>query len=640
MLHLNHPSTQSWFETGVKSLHTLLVCVAACVSGGTLAQPTTVLRVTELRSDKVATATALTALQPGAELTVMGIEGGWAQVQLAQKPGQRLSHSTGWVRASAIKLNAQAASASLVQSGRQASGNSALTLGVRSLPARINRHALIIGVGKYADPAIPSLPGTKHDKHSATQMAAAMQVPPSNISYLQDAQATGDAIRKALNDLSNRVQDGDRVFIHYSGHGTRYNDPKSGGCIEALLAYDGGASGTITNREMADLLRPITFKTDKLFVMYDSCHSGGLVAPSVTVRSRGLFNTNDDGALRPKYSNITEECGRPVNMKTRNLTVEQVDKGALPQDIVHLSAARHNEMSFDDEQHGGLATQFMRDCMLREAKDLDGSGAISMDEIRQCAQVKIDQRMRNDASFKPHTLLLSGNPAFVPAWFNQPVVAVAAAAASLAPAVAPVDAPTGATGAEPAAAAAPPPRPPELTGEQAIAQMFEQRDAKRQVKVTAAKTTLKIKEDAFDFTVESDRAGHVYVALAGSDNQSVYLLFPNELDKNNRIEAGAAMKLPRPNWLLRAAGPAGKDTLLVIVADGPRDLSELRSQSANQAGPFVKSLNDSAGRAQLGALLSTSATENDAVCRGSQRKSNTHCSDAYGAAVISLNEVN
>ena len=109
-------------------------------------------------------------------------------------------------------------------------------------------------------------------------MAEAMQVPRGNIRYLQDEEATGAQIRQALADLRAQVQDGDRVFIHYSGHGTRFKDPAAGGCVEALLAYDGGASGTITNRELAQLLQPITRKTDKLFVMVDACHSGGVIA--------------------------------------------------------------------------------------------------------------------------------------------------------------------------------------------------------------------------------------------------------------------------------------------------------------------------------------------------------------------------
>ena len=588
-------------------------------------QPLNVLRATELRADKLATAPVLQSLAAGASIRLLSIEGGWALVETtvpANKTGRIMS---GWVRASTVNWQATASVVSGLASGREASGNSTLTLGVRSLPARINRHALIIGLSRYADPATPSLPGARIDKQSATQMAQAMQVPLSNIRYLQDEQATSSHIRQALQELTDKVQDGDRVFIHYSGHGTRYNDPAVGGCVEALMAYEGGHSSLITNREMADMLKTITNKTDKLFVMYDACHSGGVVKAASSVRTRGFGNINDEGLLRPKFASISEECGRPVNIKTRSLMVETAAKGALPQDIIHVSASRDNEISFDDEFKGGLATQFMRDCMLREAKDLDNSGAITMDEIRQCAQGKIDQRMANDATYKPHHLVLNGNSAFVPAWFSK----ASGTELAVAPVV-PIAVPVTAT---PAPVLAPTP----LTGEQALRQMFDQRDAKRRVRVTVGNDKLKIGQDVMDFAVQSDRAGYVYAALAGSDNKSVYLLFPNDLDQNNKIEAGQQLLLPRPTWRIKAGGPAGTDSLLVFVTDAPRDLSPL---AARKAGPFVSSLNDAQGRAKLGALMTTSQMVTSQSCKNSgSRTNNLLCSDAYGASMVAVQEV-
>lgn len=531
----------------------------------------------------------------------------------------------------------------------------------KGLQARANRHALIIGVSKYADPHTPPLPGARVDRESATAMAQAMQVPRENISYLQDDQATGDGIRKAIRDLTSRVQDGDRVFIHYSGHGTRYNDPASGGCVEALLAYDGGQRGTVTNREMAQLLKGITTKTDKLMVMYDACHSGGVIAADSSVRTRGITNPNGEGVLRPKFSSITEECGRPVNIKTRNLVVEATGAGTLPQDIIHISSSRDNEVSFDDELKGGLATQFLRDCMLRDAKDLDGSGAVSIEEIRACTQEKINKRMQNDPNFKPHNLVLSGNSAFVPAWFSQapaqlvvlppvqppkpqtppqpPVAVVVAppvvppAPPQVAPQVPPQTPPQVAPPVAPQVVTA----PPQLSGEQALRQMFDQRDAKRRVQVALSGDKLRIGQDALDFWVTSDRPGYVYVALAGSDNKSVYLLFPNALDQNNRIEPGKPMQLPRPNWRVKAGGPPGMDNLLVVVADGPRDLAQLE---ASKAGPFVASLNDASGRAKLGSLMMVSRAATGAQCANpAARRNNPLCSDAFGAAMASVEEV-
>ena len=587
-------------------------------------QVLSVLRATELRADKLASAKVLGSLAAGAGLRLLSVEGGWAWVE----SGTGATKVSGWVRASALNWQSGSSVVSGLASGREAGGNTALTLGVRSLPARVNRHALIIGIGRYADPTTPSLPGTRLDKESATQMAQAMQVPASNIRYLQDEQATGANIRQALQDLTDRVQEGDRVFIHYSGHGTRYNDPAAGGCVEALLAYEGGSSSLITNHEMADLLKTITNRTDKLFVMYDACYSGGVAQASSATRTRGLTNFNDEGALRAKFSSTTEECGRPVNVKTRNLVVEATASGALPQDIVHISASRDNEISFDDELKGGLATQYVRDCMLRDAKDLDGSGAITMDEIRQCAQEKIDKRMLNDANFKPNHLVLNGNAAFVPAWFAQanavtvdPVILAAPVAHASAPAI---------------VATKPPVEPPALTGEQALHQMFDQRDAKRRVQVTLGKDKLKIGQDALDLSVQSDRAGYVYVALAGSDNKSVYMLFPNDLDQDNKIDAGQKLLLPRPSWRVKAGGPVGTDSLLVMVSDAPRDLSAL---AANKAGPFVTSLNDTQGRASLGALMSTGKAVSSSSCSSvAARKNSSLCSDAYGAAIVAVQE--
>ena len=630
------------------------VAQAQLAPGVTPGQALTAVRATELRADKLASAPVLQSLVAGAALRLVSVEGGWVLVETtpANKTAAKLS---GWVRASAVSLPQVASLASGLASGRESAGNTALTLGVRSMPPRINRHALIIGISRYADPATPSLPGARIDKESATQMAKAMQVPQSNIQYLQDDQATGNNIRQALKDLTDKVEEGDRVFIHYSGHGTRYNDPVAGGCVEALLAYDGGTSGMITNHEMADMLKTITNKTDKLFVMYDACHSGGLVAAASSVRTRGFSNRNDDGQLRPKFASISEECGRPVNIKTRNLVVEAAAKGALPQDIIHVSASRDNEISFDDELKGGLATQFMRDCMLRDAKDLDNSGAISMDEIKQCAQEKINKRMAFDVNYKPHNLVLNGNAAFVPAWFSQ--------TSALAPVVVPVAVPVAAVPIQTAIAATatapvavkPPvvaspvagtfhtavpvaePAPEPLTGAQALRQMFDQRDAKRRVQVTLSKDKLKIGQDVLDFSVQSERAGFVYVALAGSDNQAVYLLFPNELDQNTRVEAGQQLLLPRPNLRVKAGGPVGTDNLLVMVTDAPRDLSPL---AANKAGPFVMSLNDAQGRAKLGALMSTSQMGSSPACaHAGSRKKNVLCSDAYGASMLTVEEV-
>lgn len=522
----------------------------------------------------------------------------------------------------------------------------------RPAPAgKRSRHALIISISRFADPRMSPLPGAAEDRKSAAEMARAMQVPDSNITYLQDEQATGDNIRRAIAALNTRVQDGDRVFVHYSGHGTRFPDPETGGCAEALSTHDGGTwKGIVLHKEMAQLLQPIVRKADKLFVMYDACHSGGLLSqlPKPRGAAEGASGSDGDTPLRGRFAETSESCARPSNVRTRSLLDEATAQGALPQDVVFLSAARPDEVSLEDQKKGGLATQFVRDCLLREAVDLDGSGAISMDEIQQCAQAKINQRLKNDSLFTPHHLLLSGNRKFVPAWFSQalpsqqspdsPSTGVLNAVAQTPPvsppalpvkppltvSPAPVTPPATPTPVSPPIAA-----PSRLSGAQALAQLYEQRDGKRLVQARLGQARLRIGQDALDLSLVSDRGGYVYVALAGSDNQSLTLLFPNELDAQNRIEPGQQLLLPRPQWPVKAAGPAGTNTLLVMVTDAPRDWKALPKASGS---PFARALNDVQGRTRLNTLLGGIAPGS---CRPGALQT---CSDAYGAVMLTVEE--
>ena len=605
-------------------------------SAQTVMEPKTVTasKAAEIRAENVGSAKVIGNLATGALVEIVKSDGGWVLIKYSN--GSNGTSALGWVRANALNWKIDPSVASTLSSGREVAGNTALTLGVRSLQPRYNRHALIVGVSKYEDKSIPELAGVKYDRESATLMAQYMQVPTENIQYLQDEQATGNAIENAIKSLTKKVGDGDRVFIHFSGHGTRYYDANANGCVEGFMAYNKGWEGVISNRKMASLLEGITKKTDKLFVMYDACHSGGVAKAANLHRTRSLDAGSAGEQLRPKYFSTTEECSRPVNAKTRNLLVEAVSQGALPEDIIHLSSARDNEISFDDADKGGLATQYVRDCMLRDAVDLDHSGAITMDEIRQCAQEKIDKRMSLYSNYLPNHMVLSGNQNFIPAWFSnvnellKVNTEVTSNPVSQPAPVQPVK--------ENKPVETPPPAPtPQLTGEQALQQLFSQRDAKRKVSVSISKGALTIGKDTLDFAVKSDRKGYVYVALAGSDNSSVYLLFPNDIDANNKIEAGQTMELPRASWRVRASGPVGTDNLLVMVTDAPRDLSAL---DASKAGPFMMSLNNQEGRAKLGALMSSSLAGGSASCRpSSPAHKSSVCSDAFGANLLSVEEI-
>jgi len=565
-------------------------------------------------------------LPMGRDAELLQMVGGWALV--------KVNADQGWVRASALAMpGAQVGSAAAGETGRRATGNSAVPLGIRALPPRSNRHALIIAIGEYKkDSARPvdSLQGVKHDVGSALQMAQYFQVPAENITLLRDAAATRAGVAEALRELESRVQPGDRVFVYWSGHGSRYFDAAAGGCVETLVPYD---LQDINNRQFAEWLKPLGAKADKMLVMYDACHSGTGNIPSARSRSLGA-------QLKPKFSGASDECQRPSNVRDRGLQAAVSALGLASGDVVHIASSRPDEISFDNAQTGGLATQAFRRCLLDESVGQVTTPA-SVDQLAACAQAKVNAQFRGVSNITAPNITLSGNREFVPAWFaNSATIAPTpgtpmaegkphATSSVLDQVMSPPNQPPSTW------VVARPPRPSAAPLEDVMSQIHAQRDTKRKVSVTTASDRLAIGVDSLDFAVTSNEPGYVYVAMLGSDRQSLYLLFPNELDQANRIERNTTMLLPRDKWRLKASGPAGTDQLLVMVADGPRDLTSLRG---GRAGPFSKPLTDSQGLARLQWLLGTSVSSG-ANCRvDAGLKKDAVCSDAFGSALVTVQE--
>lgn len=503
------------------------------------------------------------------------------------------------------------------------------------LPAQRNtRHALVIGIGEYADPDIPTLKGTVHDMASARRMAAAMAIPEANITVLRDLDATAERIRAEITALNARVKDGDRVFVYYSGHGTRWYDErvKLDGCTEGLLASDGRV---LTNVELGQRLAPLAQRADKMLVFYDACFSGGVAGAPFRTRSFTLKGEK----ITPKFTRAgaPEMCSQPSNFRTRGLALVMQQAQALPQNVVHIAASRPDEVSFDSSTIGGFATAAWRDCLLGQAQDLDGSGAVTADEVTRCAQAKITSALAGQPGILGQQMTVAGNANFVPAWMGAGFVAPPAAATLTAPAAntagsgAPLPAAVAAAVAAltpPGMAASPTAPARRATPAEILAEVHSQRDGARRLVATLRKQVLKIGTDTLEFDVTPQRDGYLYVALAGSDGKSLYLLYPNTLASDNRVRAGERVALPGKGWEVLAGGPAGTETLLVLVSDAPRDLSTLGQE---RSGPFMKTLLDAEGRARLQWILS-----NGTPGQGCGKPGAAPCSDAFGAALLTL----
>jgi Caspase domain/Domain of unknown function (DUF4384) len=509
--------------------------------------------------------------------------------------------------------------------GRSGRGNLIATTGIRgfSKPASATAHALIMTIGDYQG-NIPKLKGVPFDSATATEIAQRMGVPAANIQTLKDGDLTLEGMRRAMDELEAKLGGNDQVFIYYSGHGGRQLVQEDGEerCAESLITVDGQG---FTDTEMESRLKRFSEKAQKTIVFLDACHSGG-----VTTRA---ISSIPPAYLAKSYIPPGQSCVKPTNILTRGILAPKA-AGSGGGNFVHIAAARDSEISLDQPGRGGVASQAWLACLSGAAKDTDGSGGLSAQEIQACAQDRIEQQLKGAQGFLPHHVSITGNPAMVLSYAVKDV-APASAAAPVPVVVAP---PVSAPAKVPAVVAAPAAAPIKPSALAALTDIYNNRDDRRLVTLTAAKSNLKIGRDSLDFTLNSREGGYVYLMMVGSDGQTFDLLFPNQLDRNNLIEVGGSMRLPRPAWQLSAEGPPGKDTLLAIVTDSPRDFTDA---GLKPSGPFsavaavaakdIQLVTSGGAQAAAAECTNAAATRNIAI-----RKS---CSTGYAAALLTIEEV-
>lgn len=503
-----------------------------------------------------------------------------------------------------------------LEDGRSGRGNLIATTGIRGFtkPQSVSAHALILTIGNYQG-TVPKLKGVSHDAAAAVEIARRLGVPPANIRTLKDDELTLEGMQRAFDELEARLGGDDQVFIYYSGHGGRQLVQEDGNerCAESLITVDGRP---FTDSELERRLQRIAARTHKTIVFLDACHSGGVTTRSVAATA----------PFAPKSYNAAPACSRPVNVLTRSLAAPR-PAGSGGANFVHIAAARADEVALDQPGRGGVATQAWLACLSGAARDADGSGGLSAQEIQACAQERIQAQLRNVPGFLPHHVSLTGNGAMVLGY---------AAASTSAPVPVASSAPAAVTAPAPAAAAAPAPASPSPLA--TLIDLYSSRDDRRLVTLSAAKPQLKIGIDRLELTLSSREGGYVYLLMVGSDGQTFDLLFPNQLDRNHLIEPGAILRLPRSSWELSAEGPPGKNTLLALVTDSPRDFA---AAGLKPAGPF--SVVPAVGAKDIQLVTAGAAQPTDAECSQppalrtlAVRK---RCSHAYGAALLTIEEV-
>ncbi|MCX7206034.1 MAG: caspase family protein [Proteobacteria bacterium] len=472
-----------------------------------------------------------------------------------------------------------------------------------------DKKALIFTVSEYPK-HIGTLRGVRYDAENARQLANAMGVDDKNIVLYKDAQLDLKGMRNALEQFANGVNEGDQVFFYYSGHGGQQVVQGGARCAVGLVSVDGKI---LLDSELQQFYQKIEGKTSQLLTFVDACFSGGIFnnvvtrsidEPKITAKFWGGREISNKGLA---------VCEKPVNVLTRAIDENQPDSGSV--NHVYITASRENEISFDEENSGGMVTVAWRQC-LKSAPDLDRSGALSVAEIQQCAQKKLEDRLAGTSDFKASNITVRGKRESV---FQ--LIAVAPSAAAIPHQAA------ASTEQKPIVVASLATQAPSVINLQAtLNDLYQSRDERRVVKLKTSKEGNYRLGDALSFEIQSSHSGYVYVLMVGSDNKTFDMLYPNQLATNNFINKSSALPLPSKGWKMRLAEPAGSNRLLVIVSDAPRDFSRLSYQ---KIGPFSIFNGSASGQYDLQSAMQALSPKQKCDTR-------TGCTSSYGAALLDI----
>ncbi len=152
------------------------------------------------------------------------------------------------------------------------------------------------------------------------------------------------------------------------------------------------------------------------------------------------------------------------------------------------------------------------------------------------------------------------------------------------------------------------------------------------VDATADKASIVIGRDRLQFRVRSSDSGYLYLFFGATDKSHFYLLFPNQIDRDNRIDAGREMVLPKPGWHITAGGPPGTDHIVAMVSKHRRDLA---GTGLRQAGRDIPEFDLALARQRWSQRTeAVSPFVGKPICQAG-----TACEDAYGATLLQVEEV-
>jgi hypothetical protein len=218
-------------------------------------------------------------------------------------------------------------------------------------------YALLVGIDRYKNPAIPSLHGCVNDVEAIRRLLLdRFQVPPAHILALTNQQATRAEILRAFREhliqYARYAPDAEFLY-YYSGHGSQARNPaKPEGVDETTVPHDSRSEDIYDLRdwELGELLDELTAHAKNLTVILDCCHSGS--------GTRGPDTRPAEPGVRRCPADLREQAGlpRPKTVATR------AGRGEFP--YVLLAACQNYQKAHEYGEppnvHGALTYHFLQ----------------------------------------------------------------------------------------------------------------------------------------------------------------------------------------------------------------------------------------------------------------------------------------
>ncbi len=201
----------------------------------------------------------------------------------------------------------------------------------KSLAARPERRALLIGINTYPNPA-NRLDGCVNDVFLMSSVLQECGFCPEDIRVVLDDRATTANILERFHWLLDNVGADDERVLFYSGHGAQI--PAYGASDEVdhldecLVPYDFDWSPqhAITDKQFINFYSQLPYES-RFVAIFDCCHSGGLTREG-GLRPRGI-DPPDDIRHRALQWNIDLEMWEERPLKTSNRSLADSKGGNL-----------------------------------------------------------------------------------------------------------------------------------------------------------------------------------------------------------------------------------------------------------------------------------------------------------------------